>query len=415
MFATHYRCLLCGTVYEWGGVRYVCPHHGAVGTLDVCYDYESIQKTTSLETISNSQEWSMWRYLSLLPVSDVAFIPPLAVGWTPLYHVPRLGKTVNLSDLWIKDDGRNPTASFKDRASAMAVVQAQTLGADTVTTASTGNAAAALAGLAASVGIRAVIFVPKSAPEAKIAQLLVYGAEVFLVDGSYNDAFELCLMATQEQGWYCRNTGYNSFMTEGKKTVSYEIVEQLGWQVPDVVVVSVGDGSIMGGVHKGFYDLFQLGWIDKIPRLIGVQAEGSDACVRAWEASTGWGEVTLPHIAAATRADSISADFPRDGYKAVRAVQQSNGAFVRVSDAAILAAIPEVAQRSGVFVEPAAAAAWAGTKEAVRKGVIQTDERVVVIATGSGLKDIGAVSGMVRAPQIIDSEGVALRQLLAVS
>ncbi len=408
MYVTNYCCLLCGTEYDLDALSYVCPSHGAVGSLDVCYDYQAIREAVTPEQISQSSKQSMWRYLPLFPVQNERLIPPLQVGWTPLYHAPRLGKQVGLSDLWIKDDGRNPTASFKDRASAMAVVRAQELGYETVTTASTGNAAAALAGMAASVGMRAVIFVPKSAPEAKIAQLLVYGAEVYLVDGTYDDAFKLCLAATDEMGWYCRNTGYNPFMTEGKKSVSYEMTEQLGWQAPDVVVVSVGDGSIIGGVHKGFYDLLQLGWIDKMPRLIGAQAEGSDACWQAWQSETN----ELPQIVATTRADSISADFPRDGHKAVRAVRKTGGAFVRVSDAQILAAIPELAQGSGVFSEPAASAAWAGTKQALADGLIQTHERVVVISTGSGLKDVAAAMTSAGEAQVIGKDVAALRKVL---
>lgn len=407
MYITNYRCLLCGTEYEFNSVSYVCPSHGAVGSLDVRYDYRAIQQVTGPEHIARSKKRSMWRYLPLLPVKDETLIPPLEVGWTPLYHAPRLGQQL-MPDLWVKDDGRNPTASFKDRASAMAVVRAQELGYETITTASTGNAAAALAGMAASVGMRAVIFVPKSAPEAKIAQLLVYGAEVYLVDGTYDDAFELCLAATDEMGWYCRNTGYNPFMSEGKKTVSYEITEQLGWQAPDVVVVSVGDGCIIGGVHKGFYDLLQLGWIERMPRLIGAQAAGSDACLRAWKSGTNH----LPRIAATTRADSISADFPRDGHKAVRAVRETGGAFVRVSDDQILAAIPELAQGCGVFAEPAAAAAWAGTKQALADGLIAADERVVVISTGSGLKDVAAAMASVGEARVIGKDVAELRQVL---
>jgi threonine synthase len=414
--ALGYRCLLCGKEYAFGEVAYICPEHGVVGSLDVLYDYEAIRAATSLETLARSEHKGMWRYLPLLPISHPDLIPPLEVGGTPLYHAPRLGEMVGLPDLWVKDDGRNPTASLKDRASAMAVTRARELGYETVTTASTGNAAAALAGMAASVGLRAVIFVPRSAPEAKIAQLLVYGAEVYLVDGSYDDAFELCLAATEQMGWYCRNTGYNPFMTEGKKTVSYEIAEQLGWQPPDVVVVSVGDGSIIGGVHKGFHDLLQLGWIDRLPRLIGVQAEGSDACARAWEAETADPlSRLLNRIAAITRADSISADYPRDGHKALRAVRETGGTFVRVRDDAILAAIPEMAQKSGVFAEPAAAAAWAGVKEAVARGLIQPDERVVLISTGSGLKDVAAAMASAGSAKIIGKEVAMLHQSLGAT
>jgi threonine synthase len=411
MHATNYRCILCGTEYRFDELPYVCPKHGAIGTLDVEYDYEAMRASTTREEIAGNKWYSMWRYLPLLPVTRPELIPPLEVGWTPLYHATRLGEQAGFQDLWLKDDGRNPTASFKDRASAVAVVRARELGYDTVTTASTGNAAAALAGMAASVGLRAVIFVPRSAPEAKVAQLLVYGAEVYLVDGVYDDAFELCLAATIEMGWYCRNTGFNPFMTEGKKSVSYEICEQLGWHVPDVIVVSVGDGSIIGGVHKGFYDLLQLGWIDRLPRLIGVQAEGSDACARAFES----GVLELLRIQALTRADSISADYPRDGLKAVRGVRQSGGTFIRVSDDEILAAIPEIAQGSGVFSEPAAAAAWAGAKRALAEKLIQPEERVVVISTGSGLKDIpaamAAVGGVEKA-RVIRKDPSLLKEAL---
>ena len=198
-----YRCLLCGVTYLFDEVAYVCPKHGAVGTLDVRYNYEAIHRSTTREDVAESRWYSMWRYLPLLPIEQVEMIPPLEIGWTPLYHTTRLGSRVGLTDLWVKDDGRNPTASFKDRASAVAVTRARELGYATITTASTGNAAAALAGVAASVGMHVVIFVPKSAPEAKIAQLLVYGAEVYLVDGSYNDAFELSLASLQAVPIYC--------------------------------------------------------------------------------------------------------------------------------------------------------------------------------------------------------------------
>ena len=278
MFATHYRCLICGTEYALDEVEYVCPQHGAVGTLDVIYDYEAMRRRVSRDSIRRSEWASMWRYLPLLPVRDPALIPPLEVGWTPLYHARRLATSHGFEELWLKDDTRNPTGSLKDRASAMAVLRAREQGYETITTASTGNAAAALAGVAASVGLRVVIFVPRSAPEAKLTQLLVYGAEVHLVDGPYDEAFERCLEATEREGWYCRNTGFNPWMTEGKKTAAYEIAEQLGWEAPDAVVVSVGDGSIIGGLHKGFFDLLKLGWTERMPRLVGVQAAGSDAC-----------------------------------------------------------------------------------------------------------------------------------------
>ena len=318
-----------------------------------------------------------------------------------MYAAPRLAARLGLTHVWVKDDGRQPTASFKDRASAIAIVKAWEANAEVITTASTGNAAAALSGLAASVGATTVIFVPASAPQAKIAQLLTFGSTVMLVEGSYDDAFELCLQAADAFGWYNRNTGFNPYMSEGKKTVSYEICEQLHWSAPDVVFVSVGDGCIIGGVYKGFYDLLQLGWIDHMPRIIGVQAEGSNYLAEAWK--KGEDVLTKPPIQAHTVADSISAGLPRDRIKAMRAVRESRGAFVTVSDEEILLAIPELAQSTGVFAEPAGAAAYAGLRKAVALGLVSTEERIVVINTGSGLKDVASA---MRAADLVGSKAI---------
>jgi threonine synthase len=268
----------------------------------------------------------------------------------------------------------------------MVVTRAMEEGLTTVSTASTGNAAAALSGVAASVGMRTIIFVPSTAPEAKIAQLLVYGSTVILVEATYDTAFDLCTLMSEEEGWYCRNTGMNPFTAEGKKTVAYEIAEQLGWIVPNVVVVSVGDGNILAGVHKGFYDLYQLGWIERIPRLIGVQAEGSSPLVAAWQ--QGLDPRAMEPIETNTIADSIAAGLPRDRAKALRAVRETDGAFVAVSDAEILASIPQVARLTGVFAEPSAAAVYAGARRAVELGMIRAEEDVVLLLTGNGLKDV---------------------------
>jgi threonine synthase len=384
----HLRCLICGKSYRPDEVAYVCPDHGNEGILDVVYDYELIGRRTSREQIQASQDFTVWRYRPLLPIAPDAAVPPLAIGWTPLYQAPRLAEALGLKHLWVKDDGRQPTASFKDRASAMALVKAQEQGAAVITTASTGNAAAALSGICASVRQPNVIFVPESAPPAKIAQLLVFGSTVLLVKGTYDDAFELCLEAAAEYGWYNRNTAYNPYMTEGKKTASYEICEQLGWQAPDVILVSVGDGCIIGGLHKGLKDLLALGWIDHKPRLIGVQAVGSNYMAEAWQ--RGEDVLTKPPIQAQTIADSISAGLPRDRLKALAAVTETNGAYVTVSDEEILAAIPILARGSGVFAEPAGAAAYAGLVKAVDQGLIAAEERVVVLNTGNGLKDIAS-------------------------
>ena len=377
---TGLRCMICGKVYAPDEVEYVCPDHGNEGILDVLYDYDAIRVGRG----DLGADWSMWRYRPLLPIEADAAVPPLKVGWTPMYEIQATG----LARLWVKDGGREPTASFKDRASAIAIVKAREKGAEVVTTASTGNAAAALSGLSASVGLQNVIFVPRSAPEAKIAQLLVFGSTVFTVQGSYDDAFELCLQVADEYGWYNRNTAYNPYMSEGKKTAAYEIAEQLGWEVPSVVLVSVGDGCIIGGLHKGFKDLLALGWIDRMPRLIGVQAAGSSYMAQAWE--SGEDVLTKPAIEAQTVADSISAGLPRDRVKAMAAVIETDGAYVTVEDEEILAAIPAMARAAGVFGEPAGAAAYAGMIKAQNLGLLTADDRVVVLNTGSGLKDIAS-------------------------
>jgi threonine synthase len=296
----------------------------------------------------------------------------------------------------------------------MAVVKAREVGAEVVTTASTGNAAAALSGISASIGQKNVIFVPKSAPEAKIAQLLAYGSTVALVNGNYGDAFELCMLAAAEYGWYNRNTGYNPFMTEGKKTAGLEILEDLGWNPPDAIFVSVGDGSIIGGVHKAVKDALALGWIDKAPRIYGIQAAGSDYMVQAFE--SGEDILTKAPIAADTVADSISADLPRDRIKAMAAITETDGAYIRVSDDEILTALPLMARGSGVFAEPAGATAYAGLIEAVNRGLISATDEVVVLSTGSGLKDVASAMKAVTAagtmPMVVDPTLEALKQAL---
>jgi len=392
---TGLRCVICGVEQPalYGG--YTCPSCGPAGTLDVRYDYDAISARWSKADLAADPAATMWRYRPLLPVAEDAELPPLTVGGTPTYDAPRLAATLGLAAVWVKDEGRQPTASLKDRASVMAVVKAREVGAHIVTTASTGNAAAALAGMCASVGQRNVIFVPRTAPEAKVAQLLAYGSTVVLVDGNYNAAFELCTEAVARYGWYNRNTGVNPFMTEGKKTASLEMCEQLGWEPPDAVFVSVGDGSIIGGVHKGLQDLLALGWIDRMPRIYGIQAAGSDYMVQAFE--NGEDVVTKPPISADTVADSISADLPRDRVKAMAAVTATGGAYLRVSDEQILAAIPTLARGSGVFAEPAGAAAYAGLEEAVARRLVGGDDRVLVLSTGSGLKDVAAAMRAVTA------------------
>lgn len=439
-------CLRCGATYPVASAPlYVCPcrpNQGSdLGTLDIHYDYSALQQTITPMQVVADPDRSIGRYWPLLPLVDRTRLPPLAVGNTPLVQSPRLGAQLGLQKLLIKDDGRNPSSSFKDRASALAVARAREQGYGVIATASTGNAAAALASQCAAVGQPNVIFVPKSAPQAKIAQLLVYGSRVLAIDGTYDQAFDLCIEACHTFGWYNRNTGYNPYMTEGKKTVAFEIAEQLAiversstptgsgirhqevssenqasriFQAPDAVFVSVGDGCIIGGVHKGFKDLLALGWIEKMPRLYGIQSTESAALVDAWRR-----DLVIPEvIQATTRADSISVNAPRDPIKALNAVRQSNGAFLAVSDEAILQAILPLARLGAVFAEPAGATAYAGLVEAVRQGLVQPDETIVLINTGSGLKDVPAAmsvtGGTTVLPPTLDAVFAATKEMQTV-
>ena len=442
-FLAGLRCLRCGRTFQPGSVDYVCPcrpNSGSdLGHLDAFYDYDAIaairishsdpsssSRTNPVASSSHLTTRTIEHWWPLLPVGPES-LPPLPVGDTPLLHANRLADALGLQCLYIKDDGRNPSGSFKDRASAVAVARARETGRDVVATASTGNAAAALAAMSAAAAHASVIFVPRSAPQAKIAQLLVYGSRVLAVDGTYDDAFDLCVRACSEFGWYNRNTGYNPFMTEGKKTVSFEIAAQLAeakasssrrendspaapFVPPDSVFVSVGDGSIIGGVYKGFWELKRLGWTDRVPRIFGVQSTASAAIHNAWRDDL---EVPRP-VTAETAADSISVNEPRDATKALRAVRASGGAFLLVEDESILQAILPLARLGGVFAEPAGATALAGLQQAQRQGLLDPGEVIVVISTGSGLKDVPAAMRIAGEPKVIPPSLEAVAENLKI-
>jgi threonine synthase len=405
-----YRCSLCKTEYQPGQVNYTCPQDG--GNLDVILDYAGIREKYEPEDITSRADPSLWRYAPLLPVHEVKGegTPLHAAGWTPVFKLDTLAAKLGLGQLWLKDESRNPTASFKDRASAIVVARAREIKAEVVVTASTGNAGAALAGMAAAVGQKAVIFAPKSAPPAKVAQLLVFGAKVLLVDGTYDDAFDLTVKAANEFGWYCRNTGYNPFTAEGKKTAAFEIwefMEETIGDAPYTVFVSVGDGNIISGLHKGFKDLMELGWIEQMPRIIGVQAEGSAAVANAFHAGT---EEIIP-VSAKTLADSISVDLPRDGVRAVRAARDTGGTYITVSDKEILSAIGELG-KVGVFAEPAGATSYAGLVKAAASGLVAGTDPILVLNTGSGLKDVKAAMRSVSEAPIIKPKLEAIKKFL---
>ncbi|GIV85450.1 MAG: threonine synthase [Candidatus Roseilinea sp.] len=388
------RCSLCDTTHAADEVTYTCPKDN--GNLDAIYDYAHLAQHLDPRAITRNPNRSIWRYAPLLPVVPNAppHTPLAALGGSPLYRAPVIERALGIRAVWMKDDSRLPSSSFKDRASAMVIARAMAMGIKTICVASTGNAAAALAALCAGTDLQAVIFVPESTPEAKLAGILIHGARVYTVRGSYNDAVALAEAACREFGWYNRSTGFNPYTREGKKTAGFEIAEQLarqdarradsGFRAPDVVIVPVGDGNIISGVHKGFRELCMLGWIEHMPRFIGVTAARAPSFYRAWQ-SGGEQFETIP---SQTIASGIGTDRPCDGVMALRAIRGTGGTVIEATDEEMLDAMRKLATQAGVFVEPACAAAYVGLVKGRHMGVIGGDEEVVLQLTGSGFKDV---------------------------
>ena len=371
------------------------------------YDYQAVARRLTRRVLAKRAGNSQWRYRELLPVRTESAVPDLAVGWTPLTAAPALGRHIGIASLMLKDDGRNATGSMKDRASAVGVVKAREARRKIIACASTGNAASSCAGMAASMGLKSVIFVPERAPEPKVTQLLIFGATVLRVRGSYEDAFRLCQQACERWGWYNRNSGINPYLVEGKKTVGLEIGEQLGWEVPDWVAVSVGDGCTIAGVCKAFRELQTLGLTARMPRVLGVQAEGAAPVTACFESGG-----TLVPVAPRTLADSIAVGVPRNWKKAVLGVRDSGGAMINVTDEEILDAMRYTGRLAGVFAEPAAATAVAGLRRAVAEGVVPRRASAVAIITGNGLKDIRSAKEAVGEPFEIAPDGGGLEEIL---
>jgi len=404
-FVTGLKCVFCDGVYP---PRYhTCPRCGIQGILDVQFDYPSIARRLTRRVLAARREPSHWRYRELLPIRADSPLPLLTVGGTPLMLAPTLARHIGIQTLYLKDDGRNATGSMKDRASSVGVVKAREARRKIIACASTGNAASSCAGMAVSLGLKSVIFVPERAPEPKVTQLLIFGATVLRVLGSYEQAFQLCQQACEKWRWYNRNSGINPYLVEGKKTAGLEIAEQLAWEVPDWVAVSVGDGCTIAGVWKAFRELKTLGLIQRTPRLLGVQAEGAapvTACFHSGE--------PLQAIEPRTLADSIAVGVPRNWKKAVLAVRESRGAMINVSDSEIIDAMRYTGRLAGIFAEPAAAAAVAGLRRAAQEGMVARRASAVAIITGNGLKDVRSAKSAVGGPFEIPPDGAGLDDIL---
>jgi threonine synthase len=392
---TRLTCVQCGAHYREGEHPYTCPACGIEGILDVEYDYDVARRSMrerGLGATPPDRLGSIWRYLDLLPITGEKGLPRLQVGGTPVLDAPRLAAKAGVASLVIKDDGRLPTCSFKDRASAVGTTKARELGFGRIACSSTGNAASSLAGFCADAGLEAIIFVPAHAPPAKVAQLRAFGATVLLVQGSYDQAYYLCEDACKVHGWYDRNCAVNPYLVEGKKTCGLEIGEQLAKDPPDWVCVALGDGCTTAGIWKGMREMHLLGVLPKLPRILAVQAEGAAPLARAWSAKNYGDAKGYEKVKAQTAADSIAVGEPRNWRKALRAVKASEGAIVAVSDDAILEAAKDIAAGTGVFAEPTGSAPFAGLQRAREEGIVSAKDRVLVVVTGNGLKDVAGAS-----------------------
>lgn len=405
-FVTGYRCMVGDEVHR-GPLAYTCPDHGREGILDLEFDLEAVREAWRRRPLRDRPA-TLERYRELLPLDpgDASF--PVPVGGTPLWLSPRLAAEAGVRRLWIKDDGRGPTGSLKDRASTVGVAAAAAAGAGRIACASTGNAASSLAGAAAAVGMPSVIFVPERAPEPKLAQLVMFGAVVFQVEGTYEAAYDLCEAACERFGWANRNCAVNPVLVEGKKTAGLEIAEALAASPPDWVVVSVGDGCTVAGVAKGLLQFAAAGATDRVPRVLGVQAAGSAPLLEAFRS----GKDLVPS-GAETMADSIAVGTPRNWRKAVRYLRRTSGEMVAVEDAAIAEAMRVFARHGGCYAEPASAAALAGLLEAVSRGIVRSGESVVVLSTGSGLKDTATALRVAGRPRRIPPSLETVERVLA--
>jgi threonine synthase len=402
-----YQCSDCGRLIAAGEIIYLCPECSAkqlpdqppLGVLKVIYDYKRLSELSFRELEEND-------FLHLLPVNDKKSFPNLHVGQTPLYKINSINGQANDFELYLKDDSQNPTFSFKDRASAVVSAFAKENGIDTIVAASTGNAGSSLAGMCAAQGQKAVIFVPSTAPKAKLTQIMMYGATLVPVAGNYDKAFDLSIEATKRFGWYNRNTAFNPFTIEGKKTVSFELYSQLKEQIPDYIFVPVGDGVIISGVYKGFEDLLELGIIEKMPIIIAVQAARSSNMV------DNIGKEEFVSTPSNTIADSISVDIPRNFHMAAGYITKYHGQTITVSDDDILRASSILSKNTGIFTEPAAAAAFAGFLDYKNRHLIPKSSTNVVLLTGSGLKDLNAVQSLFEIPLPVSPDMHSVEQFL---
>jgi threonine synthase len=388
-FVSGLRCRECGRTYP-AEALHVCDY--CFGPLEVTYDYERVAATMTRERIASGPR-SIWRYADLLPVYDSRPVD-LGAGFTPLIRADRLAAELGLGELWIKDDTANPTGSFKDRVVSVALTKARQLGFKIAACASTGNLANSVAAHAARAGMESVVLIPHDLEAAKVTMTSVYGGRVIAVEGSYDDVNRLCAeLASEQPSWAFVNVNVRTYYAEGSKTLAFEVAEQLGWQAPDHVVVPIGSGSQLTKVAKGFDELWRVGVLDEEPsvRVSGAQAAGCSPVATAFAE----GSDAIRPVKPDTIAKSLAIGNPADGWYALDAIRKSGGSCASVTDDEVIEGIRLLARTEGIFAETAGGVTIATLAKLVDEGVVRSDERVVAMVTGHGLKTVEALSGSV--------------------
>ena len=378
---THLDCTFCGKTYSADELQTICPACGKV--LYARYDLEAAARSMTKEALA-SRPFTMWRYREVLPVRDAANVVTLGEGGTPLLPMARFGGAIGLPGLLAKDEGGNPTGSFKARGLAMAVSRAKELGAKAVAAPSAGNAASAMSAYAARAGLAAYVFMPQDTPPIMKAECTAYGAHVYLVDGLINDAGKIVRENSAARGWFDVSTLKEPYRAEGKKTMGYEIAEQLGWSLPDAIIYPTGGGTGIVGMWKAFAEMEAMGLIGpERPQMIAVQSDGCAPIVSAFRA----GERHAPLFANAhTLAPGIRVPIAIGDYLILDAIRHSEGTAITVTDEEILAETLEVAKLEGLYPSPEAAATFVAARKLRADGTLRGDERVIAFSTGAGLK-----------------------------
>jgi len=396
-YITNLKCRECGQEYPISPLH-VC--ETCFGPLEVSYDYARIRAAISRELIQ-SRPHNLWRYRELLPVDSEPEAGPFS-GFTPLVHAKRLGAELGVKNLYVKDDTVNhPTLSYKDRVVSVAITKAREFGFTTVSCASTGNLATAVAAHAARAHLKCIIFMPEGVESGKIVGSTIYGAQVVTIRGNYDDVNRLCSEIADKYGWAFVNINLRPYYTEGAKTFGFEVAEQLGWRVPDHIVVPTAGGTILPKIAKAFKELHEVGLIEDAKfKIHSAQAEGSAPVVHALHKGTDLITPVKPN----TIAKSIAIGNPADGFYVLKAVRESGGWGDSATDPEIIDAIKLLARTEGIFAEPAGGTTLAVTKKLIDQGRIKSDEVVVVAITGNGYKTLEAVAGAIEQPTIIEAK-----------